>query len=121
MPEESIIMMMLKHAPRILILACCFIFLFLRTHQGANLKNEEERLIGWKGNNYMNKERAAWVQTLSWKPRLFLFRNLISDVEAMHIAEIAWPRMKVPCKHCTLIHYTFLLAHKYLGSISSIQ
>ena len=84
------------------------------------MKNDEERLIGWKGNNYINKERTAWVQTLSWRPRLFLFRNLISDVEAKHIAEIAWPRMQVPCNHCTLQIVAGSL-RQLLGNISSIH
>ena len=94
-----------EHGQGVLNLAFCFVLLLYRA-QGANLKNEEERLIGWKGNNYIPKGKAPWVQTLSWRPRSFLFRNLISEVEAKHIAETAWPRMQVQtCNHyryCTL-------------------
>ena len=61
---------------------------------GAN-RNDEEKLIGWRGDSYKpGGEKEPWVQTLSWKPRSFLFRNFISEEEAKHIAETAWPRMQ---------------------------
>ena len=105
--------------PKLGRIAFCFIVFLLFFLWGANLKNEKERLIrgliGWKGNNYINNDRETWVQTLSWRPRSFLVRNLISEVEAKHIAEIAWPRMQVPvpCVHanasCTHLPFKNLL------------
>jgi len=76
-------------------LACFFILFSASRALGTRLRDDEEKLIGWKGNSYIPKEKAPWVQTLSWRPRAFLFRNFISEIEAKHIAETAWPRMEV--------------------------
>ena len=77
---------------RVTPLACIFV---LGVALGAvGLQDQgEEKLIGWQGDNYA-PDRRTWVQTLSWRPRSFLFRNFLSTPEAKHIAETAWPRMK---------------------------
>ena len=61
---------------------------------GAGLKEDtEERLIGWQGDSF-TPSKPPWVQTIAWRPRSFLFRNFLTTLEAKHIAEKAWPRMK---------------------------
>jgi hypothetical protein len=60
----------------------------------ASPLREEEQLIGWRGDSYkpQGRETKTWAQTISWKPRATIIHNLISEMEAQHIAELAWPR-----------------------------
>ena len=80
-----------KGQPFMSLLAYC-LFIFISAVSGVS--DEEEKLIGWAGNNFNPRQKEPWVQTLSWTPRSFLFRNFITDDEAKHIADTAWPRME---------------------------
>ena len=71
------------------LLAYC-LFIFISAVSGVS--DEEEKLIGWAGNNFNPLQKETWVQTLSWTPRSFLFRNFITDDEAKHIGDTARPR-----------------------------
>ena len=73
------------------LLAYCLL-IFISAVSGVS--EDEEKLIGWAGNNVNPRQKEPWVQTLSWTPRSFLFRNFITDDEAKHIADTAWPRME---------------------------
>mmetsp|Transcript_25114 Transcript_25114/g.63685 ORF Transcript_25114/g.63685 Transcript_25114/m.63685 type:complete len:368 (-) Transcript_25114:544-1647(-) len=65
----------------------------------------EERLIGWKGEvkpieyglgepTPTNETKKPWVQTISWRPRAFVYHNFLSDAECAHIIKLAAPQMK---------------------------
>lgn len=78
---------------------CYFILL------ASALREDEEKLIGWKGETYdrasssddppqSDPERKPWIETISWRPRVFLYHNFMSDAEARHIKRTAAPMMK---------------------------
>ncbi|GLI59753.1 hypothetical protein VaNZ11_001703 [Volvox africanus] len=72
---------------------------------------QEEKLIGWKGETY-NVEALwdplhpnivdglplpaskSWIEHVAWKPRVFIYHNFITDMEAKHLIELAAPQMK---------------------------
>ncbi|GIL88965.1 hypothetical protein Vretimale_16243 [Volvox reticuliferus] len=72
---------------------------------------QEEKLIGWKGETY-NVEALwdplhpnivdglplpaskSWIEHVAWKPRVFIYHNFITDLEAKHLIELAAPQMK---------------------------
>ncbi|KAG2444390.1 hypothetical protein HXX76_001143 [Chlamydomonas incerta] len=73
----------------------------------------EERLIGWQGEQYSpfdqpvdsdvgdgslwsadETARSAWIQTISWRPRAFIYHNFLSDAEVRHIIDLARGQMK---------------------------
>ncbi|GFR51271.1 hypothetical protein Agub_g13579 [Astrephomene gubernaculifera] len=75
--------------------------------------NQEEKLIGWQGEQaspYSKDSgnggygaslysanttvRPGWIQTISWKPRAFVYHNFLSDQEARHIIDLAHAQMK---------------------------
>eukprot|EP00240_Pyramimonas_obovata_P015431 CAMPEP_0118956870 /NCGR_PEP_ID=MMETSP1169-20130426/61806_1 /TAXON_ID=36882 /ORGANISM="Pyramimonas obovata, Strain CCMP722" /LENGTH=282 /DNA_ID=CAMNT_0006904919 /DNA_START=186 /DNA_END=1031 /DNA_ORIENTATION=+ len=63
----------------------------------------EERLIGWLGETHHTetpstmmhrlsneeKERGAWVEQLSWRPRAYLFHKFMTEEECDHITTVA--------------------------------
>ncbi|KAG2446779.1 hypothetical protein HYH02_008339 [Chlamydomonas schloesseri] len=69
-------------------------------------------LPGWKGETYkhvdffwdpLKKEpfddiplpaSKSWIEHVAWKPRVFIYHNFITDVEAKHLIELAAPQMK---------------------------
>lgn len=56
----------------------------------------EEKLIGWKGDTYkpQDPQQQPWVEVISWTPRSMIFHNFITEQEARHIVDIAWPQMQ---------------------------
>ncbi|GFR49468.1 hypothetical protein Agub_g11528 [Astrephomene gubernaculifera] len=72
---------------------------------------QEEKLIGWKGETY-NVEAMwdplkqkpmddiplpaskSWIEHVAWQPRVFIYHNFITDMEAEHLIELAAPQMK---------------------------
>ncbi len=67
---------------------------FYRSRYYQEDDEEEERLIGWKGDTYKPKDLLSEsqhpvIQVISWKPRAFIIRNFINDIEAQHIADLA--------------------------------
>lgn len=45
-------------------------------------RNEEEELIGWKGDTYRPQgSHRTWMRLVSWKPRAYIIHNLITDAE----------------------------------------
>ncbi len=65
---------------------------------GADFR-DDKRLIGWRGDSYKPQPKglnstAPWVQVISWKPRSNVWHNFISEEEAKHIADLAWPTMQ---------------------------
>ncbi|KAG2487326.1 hypothetical protein HYH03_014043 [Edaphochlamys debaryana] len=84
-----------------------FLLLLLRLTLGLALNDveDEERLIGWKGETYgQNEDRWGlasddaspnhWVETVSWSPRVFIYHGFLTDAEARHIKRTAAPMMK---------------------------
>eukprot|EP00242_Pyramimonas_sp_CCMP2087_P015611 CAMPEP_0198201620 /NCGR_PEP_ID=MMETSP1445-20131203/4555_1 /TAXON_ID=36898 /ORGANISM="Pyramimonas sp., Strain CCMP2087" /LENGTH=348 /DNA_ID=CAMNT_0043872109 /DNA_START=203 /DNA_END=1249 /DNA_ORIENTATION=- len=73
-----------------------------------DLQFMEERLIGWLGETHHTetpsammhrlsqeeKDRGAWVEQLSWRPRAFLFHKFMSEEECDHIVELAKKTVK---------------------------
>eukprot|EP00798_Chlamydomonas_sp_ICE-L_P021599 gene21599-28598_t len=41
-----------------------------------------------------NERLKPWIQTISWKPRAFVYHNFLSHQEAAHIISLASPQMK---------------------------
>lgn len=37
---------------------------------------------------------SAWVELVSWKPRVYIWHNFITDEEARHLIDLAAPQMK---------------------------
>lgn len=84
----------------------------------AGLAPQEQAFIGWEGESYKPAEpgqqhhqqqpqqqhnssstsggdgRRKWIETVSWKPRAFVFHAFLSDAEAEHIKLLAAPMMK---------------------------
>ncbi|KAG2500412.1 hypothetical protein HYH03_001982 [Edaphochlamys debaryana] len=94
----------LTKLPRILVA-----FWLLRPLLARDVADEEERLIGWAGETYRrdpvhprqqslsggNGTRGlGWIQVVSWKPRVAIFHNFLSDAEARHILLLAAPYMQ---------------------------
>ena len=62
---------------------------------------EEERLIGWKGEvarapraGAVREETAPRVTTLSWTPRVFLYENFLSDEECEHMIALGEKKLE---------------------------
>ena len=62
---------------------------------------EEERLIGWKGEvarapraGAVHEETAPRVTTLSWTPRVFLYENFLSDEECEHMIALGEKKLE---------------------------
>mmetsp|Transcript_20334 Transcript_20334/g.34912 ORF Transcript_20334/g.34912 Transcript_20334/m.34912 type:complete len:335 (-) Transcript_20334:187-1191(-) len=71
--------------------------LWLLCFTSASVANEDERLIGWRGESYAGGAAggaAAWVELLSWEPRAFLHHNFLSASEARHIRRKAAVEMR---------------------------
>lgn len=69
------------------------------------MREREERLIGWKGDTYIPEDgrlnstaihgdKRRWIEHVSWKPRVFIYHNFLSDEECNHIRRLAAPQMK---------------------------
>ena len=59
------------------------LFLLTASHDTARaFSNEDELLIGWKGDSYEPNSRKTWVEQIAWSPRAAIFHNFISDAEA---------------------------------------
>lgn len=72
---------------RAISLLCTCIILYLSIHvHGAALKTQQ----GLHGRD-LSKSSEPWIETLSWKPRAFLYHNLLSDAEADHLINKAKP------------------------------
>ncbi|GIL84045.1 hypothetical protein Vretimale_11080 [Volvox reticuliferus] len=87
---------------KLLSLLLCRVAIAVVTHG-----DEEERLIGWKGETYGRPNSdpwslaaddplpgKPWVETVSWHPRVFIYHNFLSDAECRHIKRTAAPMMK---------------------------
>ncbi|KAG7669310.1 hypothetical protein Ndes2526B_g05614 [Nannochloris sp. 'desiccata'] len=48
----------------------------------------------WLHGRDLSKSSEPWIETLSWKPRAFLYHNLLSDAEANHLVDVAKPFMR---------------------------
>jgi len=87
------------------------VLLLLLTASGS--EKFEEKLIGWQGETYkphlatgleenvqknplksMKKNDTAWIQTISWSPRAFVYHNFLSRDEVRHIVKLAAVQMK---------------------------
>lgn len=71
-----------------------------------------EKFIGWRGETYApldggtggnggstggstgGGDRRRWVETLSWRPRAFLFHNFLSQAEADHVVALVEAKLK---------------------------
>lgn len=45
----------------------------------------------WLHGRDLIKSSEPWIETLSWKPRAFLYHNLLSEAEADHLIHVAKP------------------------------
>ncbi|CAD7698175.1 unnamed protein product [Ostreobium quekettii] len=65
----------------------------------------DEWLIGWLGETYRPAEvwpqpateasrSQPWIETLSWRPRAFLYHSFLSDAECDHLIKLGAPQMK---------------------------
>lgn len=78
---------------------------------GAAREADEEKLIGWQGETYNVEAKwdplkhepkdsiplpasSSWIEHVSWQPRVFIYHNLITEVEAKHLIELSVPSMK---------------------------
>eukprot|EP00879_Flechtneria_rotunda_P021291 GHRR01022434.1.p1 GENE.GHRR01022434.1~~GHRR01022434.1.p1 ORF type:complete len:174 (+),score=18.81 GHRR01022434.1:304-825(+) len=86
---------MFRSAVVLLLIAC--------KHQSAALEThtDDALFIGWKGETYQagtqkpnGTSTNKWIQLISWKPRAFIYHNLLTDEEADHIKRLAAPMMK---------------------------
>ncbi|KAF5840968.1 hypothetical protein DUNSADRAFT_14992 [Dunaliella salina] len=73
--------------------------LLCQTMRMALCKEHDEPFIGWRGEVEVANDEAPrgpdlWIETISWKPRAFILHNLITDAEAQHIVDLAWPQMQ---------------------------
>eukprot|EP00877_Chromochloris_zofingiensis_P004451 jgi/Chrzof1/14006/Cz08g20270.t1 len=79
----------------------------------AGAEAKEELLIGWQGETYRPKDEndklegavvkpsspddsgdsERWIETISWKPRAFLFHNFLSLDEVNHIVKLVEDRV----------------------------
>jgi hypothetical protein len=68
----------------------------------AGSSSDEGTFVGWRGDSFDHKEvfgssqepREAWIETLSWSPRAFLYHNFLSSAEADALVHQAAPSMK---------------------------
>eukprot|EP00798_Chlamydomonas_sp_ICE-L_P001614 gene1614-33003_t len=79
------------------ILALCLLFQALPS-LGILSEEAEERLIGWRGDSFKphhtDSTKGPWIEQISWKPRASILHNIISDSEAQHLIDLAWPIMQ---------------------------
>jgi len=89
--------------------------LLLLTALAAAERPVDDSLIGWKGDTYdhdavfgalegaldaapkaaaAGDPRPRWIETVSWKPRAFVFHNFLSQAECDHIIHTSAPSMK---------------------------
>eukprot|EP00195_Chlamydomonas_chlamydogama_P013578 CAMPEP_0202891606 /NCGR_PEP_ID=MMETSP1392-20130828/1619_1 /ASSEMBLY_ACC=CAM_ASM_000868 /TAXON_ID=225041 /ORGANISM="Chlamydomonas chlamydogama, Strain SAG 11-48b" /LENGTH=352 /DNA_ID=CAMNT_0049575405 /DNA_START=201 /DNA_END=1259 /DNA_ORIENTATION=+ len=71
----------------------------------SGMFNDDELLIGWRGESYVSDETVlapnkpggtnkSWVENVSWDPRVFIYHNLLSPEECLHIRKLAAPQMR---------------------------
>ncbi|GJP51549.1 hypothetical protein CLOM_g10713 [Closterium sp. NIES-68] len=64
----------------------------------SNDAQDEERLIGWKGESFNSTSeddpsQRQWIELISWEPRAFLFHNFLSAKECLYLIHKAAPNM----------------------------
>uniref|UniRef100_A0A7S0WQJ9 Fe2OG dioxygenase domain-containing protein n=1 Tax=Chlamydomonas leiostraca TaxID=1034604 RepID=A0A7S0WQJ9_9CHLO len=71
----------------------------------SSVGSDEERLIGWKGEVEQQEEegvyrhpetagRDPWIETISWKPRAFIYHGFLSLEECDHLRGVALKRLE---------------------------
>ena len=74
-----------------------------RASSHASTPQDDEKLIGWRGNTYkphlqphsLPGSSDQRVFHLSWKPRSYVYRNFLTQAEAVHILKTAAPLVRV--------------------------
>ncbi|KAL6752666.1 hypothetical protein V8C86DRAFT_2749136 [Haematococcus lacustris] len=60
--------------------------------------NEEELLLGWRGETYNPQKHNAsslpWVETISWQPRAFVHHSFLTHQECDHLKRLAQGRLE---------------------------
>ncbi|CAI5468324.1 unnamed protein product [Closterium sp. Yama58-4] len=64
----------------------------------SNDAQDEERLIGWKGESFNSTReedpsQRQWIELISWEPRAFLFHNFLTAKECLYLIHKAAPNM----------------------------
>ncbi|CAI7782683.1 unnamed protein product [Closterium sp. NIES-54] len=64
----------------------------------SNDAQDEERLIGWKGESFNSTSgddpsQRQWIELISWEPRAFLFHNFLTAKECLYLIHKAAPNM----------------------------
>jgi hypothetical protein len=73
------------HLLETLLILCLLIYV-----QGAALNSQQ-----WLHGRDLANSTSPWIETLSWKPRAFLYHNLLSPEEADHLITVAKPFVSI--------------------------
>mmetsp|Transcript_15986 Transcript_15986/g.34537 ORF Transcript_15986/g.34537 Transcript_15986/m.34537 type:complete len:272 (+) Transcript_15986:87-902(+) len=85
--------------PVLLVLVTLFVPSIVDTADSTQVRGEEV-LIGWKGETYSASDKAGsstrgpWVETISWRPRAFIYHGFLTHEECDHLIKIAKGRLE---------------------------